>query len=153
MVNMESMTTNVHVYLCAMLSLSILRLSELGHVVSVPLVFLRNLHTDFHTGFACFILPKAACKGSYFPTSFTELAIIVFVDSRYSDWVEVDSQISFNLYFPGGQWWWWVLFQRCKVYWPFLSYFKNGLSWSLAQILNGWSEENFGVWFLHCSRY
>lgn len=70
--------------------------SSLGRLSSV---FLRNCHTDLHSGCTSFHSIPATDKCSSCTTLSPELAVIYFIDLRHSDRKNMELQCSFDLHF------------------------------------------------------
>ena len=64
----------------------------LGHMVVSFLVFLRKLHTIFHSGYQ-FTFPPAMQEGSLFSIPFPAFIVCRLFDDDHYDWCEVKFQV------------------------------------------------------------
>jgi hypothetical protein len=88
------------------------RVVSLDHMVLPVLIFLRNHHTDFHSGITnlhfyqqCIRIPVLHHPYQYL--------LLLFLDYSHTNWCEVKSQCHFDLYFL------WPEMLR-HIHWPFL---------------------------------
>ena len=108
------------------------------------LIFLRSLHTIFHSG--CIDFPPTVHKGSLVSTSLQTLIISCLVDNSQSNTCEAITHCAFDLHFPDDYWYWasshvpvghLYVFGKMsiQILCPFLNYledfFKKSQTWML----------------------
>ena len=98
----------------------------LGHIVVLCSVFLRNLHSVFHSGYTNFHSHQHY-ESSLFPTSLPTSVVCVLFNDKHSDRWEVTSHCGFDFAFP---WWLAMLSIFSGAHWPSAGRLEKWENWA-----------------------
>ena len=103
-VNGATMNNGIHVSFSILVSSGYIPRSGItGSYGGFVLVFLKNLHTVYHSDYNNLHFPPTVQEGSLFSTPFPEFTVCRLFDEGHSDQCEVISHCAFDLHFSSNE--------------------------------------------------